>query len=222
MALRELQKILANIVLLPGADVSLSLNSGELQNIFRDPGLQVQASQPPGQANPQIQITSLREQVVLVMQGGQIIIEDKSSDIPPKVRVPEIVTGLVVLLAGKGLAQYRSYGYNFHVVFDIPGDQLAGDFLAQRFINTGKIHDKAGIQVAGAGLRLFFTYANALCDFRLEPKDGKANAPQLFSSINYHYDVGETGLPSSDMMRSDFLGKWASFQQNLEGLVSNT
>jgi len=48
MPLKDLQKILANTVLLPGADIAVALNSVELQNIFRDPGLQVQALQLPG------------------------------------------------------------------------------------------------------------------------------------------------------------------------------
>lgn len=219
MPLKDLQKILANTVLLPGADIAVVLNPVELQNIFRDPGLQVQALQLPGQPNQQVQITSLREQIVLVMAPGQIIIEDKSSEIPPKNRVPEIVTALVALLGPKGLTQFKAYGYNFQVEFDTPGDQLAGDFLATRFVNASKIHEKGDIQVNGAGLRLFFDYANAVCDFRFEPKNNKPNSPQLFAAINYHYEVGEDGLPASDLMRSDFQGKWGSFQQLLDALV---
>ena len=221
MPLKEPEKIVANIVLLPGDQVSMTLGRDELQSIFRDPGLQFQASQLPGQSNQQLQITSLREQIVLVMApNGQIIIEDKSADIPPKGRVADIVNDIVTLLGTKGLSKFRAYGFNFHVTFDTPGEKLAGEFLAERFIRVDRIQQRGSITVGGAGLRLYFDYAKATCDFRLEPKQNRPNEPRLFAGINYNYAVGESGLPTGEIMRSDFLGKWTTFQQLLEGLIA--
>ncbi len=74
--------------------------------------------------------------------------------------------------------------------------------------------------VTGAGLRLFFNSANAQCNLRLEPRENRPNAARIFAAINYHYEVGESGLPGVDIMRSDFLGKWGMFNQLLEGLMS--
>ena len=218
MPLKELQKILANIVLLPGADVTVNFPTAELERIFRDPSLQIQANQAPNQLTQQIQVTSLREQLVFLMRPGQLIIEDKSADIPPKYRVPEIVSSIATLLGERGL-QFRGYGYNFHIAFDVPGEQLAADFLATKYVNVARIQEIVNSNLSGAGLRLFFDLSKAACDLRLEPKDGRPNSPQLLASINYHYSVGESGLPDSETMRSDFAGKWTLFQQTLEGLV---
>ena len=219
MPLKEPQKILANIVLLPGADITVNFTSTELQRIFHDPGLQIQANQAPNQLTQQIQVTSLREQLVFLMKPGQLIIEDKSADIPPKNRVSEIASGIATLFSEKGLQQFRGYGYNFHLAFDVPGEHLAADFLATKYINVARIKEKGNINLSGAGLRLFFGLSTAACDLRLEPKDGRPNSPQLLASINFNYGVGESGLPDSETMRSDFAGKWTLFQQTLEGLV---
>ena len=220
MPLREIEKILANVVLLAGEGASMSLGSADLQAMFRDPGLQVQVSQPPGLPSQQFHITSLREQIVLVLNpAGQIIIEDKSANIPPKGRVADIVNDLVVLFAARGLSKFRAYGFNFHVSFDTPGERLAGEFLAQNFLQVERIQQKGAIQIGGAGLRLYFDFANATCDFRLEPRQNRPNEPKLFAAINYNYDVEESGLPTGEIIRSDFLGKWTTFQQLLEGLM---
>jgi hypothetical protein len=221
VALKEPEKILANVVLLLGENTTLNLNSSELQPVFRDPGLQMQAVQLPGQPAQVIQITSLREQMVMVMNAGagQLIIEDKSAEWAPRGRVSEVVNGLVSLFNAKGVAKFRAYGFNFHVAFDVPGDRLSGQFLAEKFINVQRIQERGDIEVGGGGLRLYFNSGSAVCDFRLEPHENRPNAPRLFASINYNYELEEGNLPAGDVLRSDFLGKWNVFTQFLEALV---
>ncbi|HLC29500.1 MAG TPA: hypothetical protein VJM51_01795 [Dehalococcoidia bacterium] len=220
MPLKVPEKILANIVVLPAENVSVNINAAEIQSIFKDPGLQVQVMQPPGLPNQQVVITSLRQQIQLVMNpNGQIVVEDKSADPNPKGIVAEIVNEFVALLAGRGLSKFRAYGFNFHLTFDTPGEELAGKFLSERFVRADLIQHKGNISVEGAGLRLYFDSADARCDLRLEPAENERNQPRLFAAINYHYPIEDRGLPDRASLQADFLGKWMMFTQLLERLV---
>ena len=220
MPLKEIEKILANIVLLSGTDATINIPGSELSSIFKDPGLQVQVQQRPGQPTQQVQITSLREQMVMVLGGGNILVEDKSAESTPKGRVAEITNGVAALLGSRGI-HFRAYGFNFHLAFDAPGEALSGQAILDRFINGDRIRQRGDINdLTGGGIRLYFKSASAACDLRMEPVGNKPNNPRIFSAINYHYElVGGTDLPSADLLRSDFLGKWTMFTQLVEGLM---
>lgn len=222
MALRELEKIVANVIVLAGADVTLEVTSDELLTLLRDPSLQVQTQQLPGQPTQQLQILSLREQVQIVIADGRLIFEDKSADIPPRGRLPEIAHGFTALAAKKGLSKFLGYGFNFHIAFDAPGDSAAASLLLDRFVRTDRITERASIKPVGAGLRLYFDMAGAspaICRLRIEPRQDKRDTPRFFGEINYHYDLPEGVLPDPDLLKSDFHGKWQFFADLVERLV---
>jgi len=221
MSLRELEKITANIVLLPAADTSMGLTSAELAPIFKDSALQVQAIQVPGQPTQQIQIMSLREQVLVAIGASSLNFEDKSADTPPKGRLAEIVNAFAGLLATKGLSTFRAYGFNFEIAFDAPGDHPAARLLLDRFVQADKLKERGKIEPVGAGLRLYFNTGDAKCDLRIEPRENKPNSQRLFAKVNYHYELPDGALPSSDLMKSDFKGKWGIFTEQLERLLAS-
>lgn len=219
MPLRQPEKIVANIVLLPATEANVGLSPVELAPIFNDPALQTQVIQVPGQPQ-RMQLMSLREQVMVVVGGGSLIFADQSADMPPKGRLSEIVTAFAALLATKGLTEYRAYGYNFEVAFDAPGEHPAAYLLLDRFVRADQLKERMNIEPDGAGLRLYYPSGGARCDLRLEPRESKPNSPRFFARINYHYELPEGKLPAADVLHSDFHGKWAMFVEQLERLLA--
>jgi hypothetical protein len=211
--LPELEKISANIVALSAVDVAVSLNSQEIAPILPDASLEM--APPPIQ---QMRLVSLREQVVANLGGGAFIFSDQSADIPPKARLAEVVEAFLRLMASKGAA-YRAYGFNFEVAFDSPGDTTAAELVLGRFIKTDAISKRVSMEPKGAGLRLYFDMANAICNLQLDPRLEEVNAPRFYAKINYHYELPEGALPQADVLKSDFQGKWGIFIDLLERLL---
>jgi len=220
MPLRELEKQVANIVVLSAEAANVALAPHELTPIFKDPALQAQVIQVPGQPNQQMQLLSLREQVLVVIGGGSLVFEDRSADIPPKGRLAEIVSGFGALLSGKGLSEFRAYGFNFEVAFDAPGEHPAAFLILDRFIKTDKLKERGNIEPDGGGVRLYFSSGGARCDLRLEPRENQPNSPRFFGKINYHYELPDGKLPSADVLQSDFHGKWGIFTELLDRLMT--
>ncbi len=214
MGLPDLEKILANIVVLSGVDATVAISGQEIAPILRDASLQA-----VGQPVQQMQLTSLREQVLVSVGRGRFVFEDQSDSIPPKARLAEIVQGFISLLASKGVAEYRGYGFNFDIAFDAPGDSPASQLIMERFVNADQISRRGGIAPVGSGLRLYFGMAEAKCDLRIEPRENRTNSPRFFAHINYHYDLPEGNFPAADALRSDFQGKWGVYTDLMERLL---
>ena len=214
MTLPNHEKILANIVVLSATDATILLSGDEIGSILRDADVQAM-----GQPAQQMQLTSLREQVRVILLGGQFIFEDRSADLPPRARLPEIVDQFVRLFASKGVSQFRAYGFNFDVAFDAPGSSLAAQLVMERFLKPDEFSRRASITLKGAGLRLYFSCGEANCDLRIEPRENKLDAPMSFSHINYHYDLAGVQFPAQDLLKSDFLGKWTVFTDTLSRLL---
>jgi hypothetical protein len=214
MTLPVQEKLKANIVVLSGSEGTIALSSEEIKPILRDATAQV-----IGQPAQQMQLTSLREQILVIMSGGRLVFEDQSDAIPPKVRLAEIVEGFVQLFASKGISQYRAYGFNFDIAFDARGDSPAAQLIMERFVRADQLSQRGNICPDGSGLRLYFGTGEARCDLRIEPLENKVNSPRYFSHINYHYDLPTGQFPQLDILRSDFQGKWGLFVDLLERLL---
>jgi hypothetical protein len=214
MKLRELEKLTANIVVLSGAEIAISISAEEIAPILKDPAVQVL-----GQPAQQMQLMSLRDQVRVLIGGGSFVFEDQSDAVPPRLRLPDIVQGFIALFASKGLSQFRAYGFNFDVAFDASGDLPAAEMILERFINSEQLHRHGGIMPHGAGLRLYFSKGEASCDLRIEPRENKVDSPRFFSHINYHYDLPDGQFPQADVLKGDFQGKWGIFVDLLERML---
>ncbi len=228
MTLRQLEKLSANVVMLPAEDATIALSSQDIATILRD--AQVQMMQPPiapiqGQVAAlasQLQIMSMREQVVVQISGNQLVFHDHSGDTSPSARLPDIVQAFVELFRSKGV-QFKAYGYNFAMAFDAPGDSSAAVAILERFTDAKAIR-QANISPLGAGLRLYFEEGKALSTLLLEPRiEGQllaTTSPRFFASINYHYDLTASAVALEDTLKSDFLGKWQIFTGLLERLLA--
>ncbi len=215
MVLRSIEKLKSALVLvpaLPSADHPINVDQVEMNKYLRDPQI-VQA--PLG-----IQITSVRDQMV-VQFAGQIILEDQSDVIPPSSgKLPEVANGIIQMLRRQGIEHYRAYGWNFDVAFDAPGEESAAALISTSFLNTKFLSDRAQVTALGAGVNVFFEQSGALCQLKLEPRLGDLNTPRFFAHINYHYEMGENDSPPDlDGLRLAYHGLWGSFLEILGKLV---
>ena len=214
MALRELEKLKSALVLVPPeGQFSLNLDPAEVARYLREPELM-----KTGEGLPQI--TSVRDQVVVVV-GPKIVFEDRSDVIPPAAsRLPDVVNGFVQIFRRQGLERYRAYGWNFDVAFDAPGEEPAASLIANSFLDARVLSDRAGIHPVGAGVRMFFEQSEARCDLRLESRHRDLNTPRFFAHINYHYELDPPGSPPDlDNLRVAYHGLWGSFVDLLTKLV---
>jgi len=211
---RELEKLTANIVVLSGAEATISVSADEIAPILKDPTVQVL-----GQPAQQMQLMSLRDQIKVSIGGGRFIFEDESNDVPPRLRLPDVVQAFIRLFATKGVTEFRAYGFNFDIAFDASGDSPAAQVILERFVKSEQLERRGGITPQGSGLRLYFSMGEASCDLRIEPHENKVNSPRFFSHINYHYDLPDGQFPQADALKADFQGKWGIFEDLLERLL---
>lgn len=218
MALPQLEKIDTSIVILTGVDRDVNLNVEEVAAIIREP--QPTAVGPgPGQPVSQVQITSLRDQVVVIIQGGKFQFEDKSDDMPGTNRLPEIAHKFLALFQRQGVDRFRAYGINFTVAFDARGEQAASEMIADRYVNGDALSQRGQINVRGAALHLYFNHVDALCTMKLEPRLGKMESPRFFANINYHFELADEQMPPLDELKTKYLGLWPQFTGLLDSLL---
>jgi hypothetical protein len=217
MEFREPEKILSNIVLLSATSTVVSLSHQEITSIL--PDVSVQALQIPAQPAAQMQLTSLRKQVQVALGTGQLIFEDRSGEFEVRSDLADITAQFIALLASKGITQYKGYGFNFHLAFDAPGELLAAQLLKDRFINTSALETRGLPTLHGAGLRLFFPVGSALCSLRLEPREHNPNSPRFFCHANYNYELTDSTLPDTALIKSDFTSKWHMLLDLLKTMI---
>lgn len=213
MPLLEPEKLVANIVVVTSLDAVINFSLDDVKPILRDAQIQLVGPQQP-------QLTSLREQVVVAIIGNHLVFEDQSGEGQPKPRLPEIVEGFVGLLQQKGISRFIAYGFNFDIAFDASGDAPAAQVIRDRFVKADKLSQRGLQNVEGAGLRLYYRSSEAKCELRIEPLGNQSDTFRFFAHINYHYELSEDqSIPALDTLRSDFLGKWSLFTQDLERLL---
>lgn len=213
----ELEKIDAAIVLLSAEKTSIALSAQEVATVMRDPTPSQIAPDASGQSAG-LQITSLRDQVVVTIVGSKLLFQDKSDDMPVTGRLPKVVQGFLKLLKNQGLESFSAYGINFDVAFDAKGDQAASEIIADRYLNKEALSKRGQIGIRGAGMRLYFTHSDAICDMSIEPRQGKVDSPRFFAHINYHFDLPDNTMPPPDELRTRYQGMWPQFTELLEGL----
>ena len=214
MALPNLEKIQTSIVLLSGVNTTVNLSADVISKIMRDP-----VGQAIGQPPIQVEITSIKDQVLARIAGGKFVFEDKSDSVPGTDRLPDIVYGFVTLLRDQGVTAFRAYGLNFDVAFDARGEAPASEIIAERYLNRDALSSKGGISIRGAGLRLFFEHSSgARCDLKVEPREGEVTSPQFFAHINYHYDLPDQTMPPLETLKTTYHGLWPQFMELLEKL----
>ncbi len=211
----------ANMVLISGPNAQpFGISPEEIRPLLSDAQFQL-----IGQPVQQAQLTSLREQVIVVIAGNTLILQDQSGVRPPKGRLAEIAVGFAQLLQQKNASQFTAYGYNFAIAFDAPDDAPVAQLIRDRFVKADRLRDRGLDNIQGAGLRIYYTSSEAQCDLKLEPLEGAVVADRFqtfrfFAQVNYHYALQEgQGIPPLDTMRGDYLGKYDMFTQALERLL---
>lgn len=218
MSLPELEKIDTSIVVLAGVEKDMGLNGEEVAAIIRDP--QVTAVGPgAGQPLTQVQITSLRDQVIVTIQGAKFQFEDKSDEMPGTNRLPDIVHKFLALFQRQGVDRFRAYGINFTIAFDARGEQAASEVIADRYVNRDALSQRGQISVRGAALHLYFNHVDALCTMKLEPRLGKVDAPRFFANINYHFELADEQMPPLGELTTKYRGLWPQFTDLLDSLL---
>lgn len=215
MALPGAEKLKANIVVRAGGEIGFGLSPDEIKSVLR--GASVQAMGQPAQ---QMQITSVREQVVIFLAaGGTMVFEDQSDAMPPKGELAMVVGRFIEMIRSKGVTDYRAYGFNFDLLFDARNDVPAARNILDRYVTADRLSDRGITSLEGAGLRLYFTRGDAKCDLRIEPKEQERESFRYYAHINYHYELPDRKFPPLDRIQSDFMGKWELFEQDLERLL---
>ncbi len=212
LALRELEKLKSALVLAPPAgEYKFNIDSNEVARYVREPSI---SNLPVG-----LEITSVRDQIVIII-AGKLQFEDRSDRAPTASKLPEVVHGFVQMFRGQGIENYRAYGWNFDVTFDVPGDQPAATLIANTFLDTTVLKKRAQVNPSGAGIRVFFEHGQARCDLRLEPRQQDLNTPSIFAKINYHYELDPPTIPPDlNELRVSYHGLWGTFNDLLEKLV---
>ena len=218
MALPDLEKLDTAVVVLSAVKQNVAVSSEELGVFMREPTVSV--AQSPGTTDPQaFQITSLRDQVVITISGSKIQFQDQSDSTPGTGKLPDIVQGFLELMRNQGVDRFRAYGINFDVAFDSRGDQTAAEVIADRFLKRDVLSRRGDINVAQAGVRLFFTHGDANCDLKIEPRQGKLESPRFFAHINYNFVLADGTMPPAGELKTKYHGLWPQFTELLENLL---
>ena len=217
MTLPELEKVNTAIVVLSAVETKINLNAQEVAAVIHDPAASVIGQDAAGQPS-HIEITSMRDQVIITISGGKVQFQDKSEKTPGSSRLPTIVYGFLDLLQKQGLTRYRAYGINFDVAFDAKGDQSASEVIAEKYVNKDALSQKGQINVRGAGLQLWFNHVDAVCDLKVEPRLGKMDAPRFYAHINYHFELPDETMPPIDEFKTKYHGLWPQYIEMLETL----
>ena len=214
MRLRDPELILANIVLVPVVSGPLNLPTEVFRNIFKD--AEVQLLQPV----QHLQITSLREQVRVLLGGGRFEFEDRASVDSPRQRVAEVARMFADVVCSRGVSSFAAYGFNFDIAFDVPGSLLPSEMVRDRFVRVEELEKRGSITIAGAGVRLYFDVGPAKCDLRIEPRSNDRTSARFWSHITFHFaDLQNGELPDKATLMSDFTGKFVQFTDLLERLL---
>jgi len=209
MVLRNLENIKSSIVVLPAKDTNVEIGSLELSKVISNPS--------GGQIGEVLQFTSLKDQTAIVVVGGKIQFQDESGGEPTKHRLPEIVQGFLSILRGQGLDSFKAYGFNFEVTFDVREYPTAAESIADQFINSKALKDRAELDISGAGVKLFFDHSGGRCRLVIEPRLQEVTTPVVFATINYHYDLEGEDLPTLDELRVKYAGQWTHFKEQILG-----
>lgn len=214
MTLPNVEKVDTNIILVSGSNASLNVSQEAIAKILRDPMIQG-IGQPP----LQIDITSLRDQILIRLVQDRYIFEDKSDDKPGGGRLPEVVYAFVKMLSEQNADTFKAYGLNFTVTFDAKGDGSASEVVAQRYLKLDALQERGGINVRGAGVQLYYDHTSgAKCNLRVEPRLGEVESPTFFAHGNYHFDLPDLKMPPAETMKTTYLGLWPQFLELLEKL----
>lgn len=218
MALPNVEKLHTSLVVLSGMEGEINLSSEALASVIRDP-ITRSLGEPPTAV---VEIASIKDQVVIRLEAGKFIFRDESDDWPRISRLPEVVYRFLDMLQKQeqGITEFRAYGFNFDVAFDVRGDETAAEVIADRYVNKEALSEKGNIRLQGAALRLFFDYATgAKCDLRIEPRGNKLDSPRFFAHINYHYELQDRQMPPLETVKTAYLGLWPTFTELLEKLL---
>jgi hypothetical protein len=211
MVLRALENLKSSIVVLPAKDANIEISTVELSQVVRNPS--------SAQLGDIMQFSSLKDQTAIVLAGGKVDFQDQSGEEPTRHRLPEIVHGFLNILRRQGLDAYRAYGFNFEVTFDCRDYQTAAESISDQYVNFKALQDRAGIDVRGAGVKLFFDHSESHCRLVIEPRLQDVSTPVVFASVNYHYDLDGADVPSLDDLSIKYHGQWTHFRELLEKLM---
>lgn len=207
MELQSVQKINTNIAILPAGDTEISFSLRDIEAIIGQP--EIEMAPPPINVNA-AKITSISDQVEIIVGQGRIQINDRSNIQPGTDRFTVIINGITSLFADISNFKYRAFGWNFAISFKLPLDRLPAQMIAERFINREELRRKGNLDIAGAGVRLFYTKDPGYCHLRLEPKENKLDSELYFARINVHFNITDR-LPEQEALEKSFRSEYDDF-----------
>lgn len=206
MSIQSIEKVHTSIVILPSGDFEIKLSARDLANIVKEPEFDM-APSPINLAR----ITSLIDQVDVRIGQGRIQISDRSSYQPGTDRFTTIIHGLSSLLVDTSNVNYRAFGWNYEVAFELPFvDRLPAEVIADRFINQEELRRKANLDIAGGAIRFFYRKGTGLCYLHLEPRQNKLDAGLYFAHVNVHFEI-KGRLPDQEDLERSFKSEYDDF-----------
>lgn len=151
-------------------------------------------------ANGRIVITSIADQMEVMVGVNRIDVRDRSSKGPRAREVSHVAQGILQALKGDA----RAYGINYEFETDTPNG-TSGAFLLKTFVKedtTNYIKD-----LRGAALTLFFNMGDRQTRIIIEPRRGRPEADKIFFNVNVHAELGEKEqAPLEEQLKTEIEG----------------
>lgn len=213
MVLQDIAKINTSIVVLPSGDFELKLEPRDIGGILREPQIEIIPS-PVNIAK----LTSMKDQVEILLSQGRIHIRDHSDIQPGTDRFTRIVADFMEFLAQTSSLNYRAFGLNYDVSFRLSLDELPAEVIATRFIDRAAVRNKSGLEIIGGSIRFFYRKGEALCFLYLEPLGNKLDASEFYAHINVHFAI-DSSWPSQQELETLFRHEYDEFIHSVEAIL---
>jgi hypothetical protein len=212
MRLDAFEKLETSFVALRQPDAPVQIRIEKLAALVKEPVIE----QSVGAPTSIVRVTSMREQVEVIIEPSRVVLIDQSETEPARDRFPEIIGGTLTFLESEGLVT-RAYGWNFKVAFSNPLDEPASKTILDRFIQTSMVKEAAGVDLESASVKVSYQGGPARCTLDLQPRYGDAASHSFWAHLNLHLDnPPEANIPA---IRAELLERYGSFKEVLARLL---
>lgn len=130
---------------------------------------------------------SPRDQIELFVGKDRIDIRDLSGAKPGKKPTANIATELLGYLDAK----WRAVGFNYELLFPVPSEEAAGEFIAKKVVPLEAL--KAQIPISGAGITFFYKKEHKKYTLRIQPQGWEETTRDIYVNVNIHRNKSELG-----------------------------
>lgn len=212
MSLDAFEKLETSLIVLRQADSPVQIRVENLAALVKEPMIE----QSVGAPISIVRVTSMREQVEVIIEPSKVVLIDRSETEPARDRFPEIIGGILAFLESEGLVTI-AYGWNFKVAFSNPLNEPASKTILDRFIQTSMVKEAAGVDLESASVKVSYQEGLARCTLDLQPRLGDAASHRFWAHLNLHLD--KPPEPNVSAIRAELLERYGTFKELLARLL---